>query len=574
MADESAPRRGRHRAAKRRRRVIVAAVLLVGVMLAAKPAYHWFKARRADALSAEAERLVQQGQLGEAAVNYRAALKLDPFGYHSLRGAALLATKLHHAEALALWEQVAASSGATAEDREDYAAALLRAGMFAPAQKVIDELLRGNPSTHALELASQYSEITGNPARALEYARLAAKRAPADDSAQARLAQILAGSAKPEERKEAREILWKLVDSGGRTKVAAVQALSRAPELSAGELGKLLDIVRSHSPRTVADALLAADIELRLHPENAATIYNDVVAKWTREQETRLSVAQWLNAHGQAERVLKLAPLDSGNRELLLARLDALATLKRWGEIEEALARPHLGFDPAIIEAFRARAAQEQRATLDAEFHWSKAIDAAANDPQKLQFVANFAEQSGATEAALRAFDQLARAPEYALVALAGQQRLAAKTRDITAARNLAEKQLALQSNDPDAQNRLLYYNLLLERDIDQSAAKAKELASKFPNRLEFRVTAALGSLRQHDAARALAQFNGPPIDWTKTPPAWRAIYAAVLMQNEQTARAAGLLQAIPRNQLSPEEAMLIDPAAESKPSSSPHLDQ
>lgn len=550
-----------HRAAKRRRRFILAAVtaiLFLGVMLATKPIYHWVKAKRADSLAAEAERLVEQQKFGEAAVDYRAALSLDPFGYRPLRGAAELATRLHHSEALPLWEQVARSPRATVSDQEEYASALLRTGMISKAEGVIDSLLRQNPSTRALLLASSYSQQIGNSARALEYARLATRRASNDEGAQGRLAEILAASPKTEERAEARDILWKIVERGGATKRVALEALVRAPELDKAEQEKLLDAIRSLSPSTVGDALLAADLELRMHQENANAIFDDVVAKLTSDESGRVRAVQWLNLHQQAERVLALAPLESGNKQLLLARLDALATLKRWSEIEAALARPDLGLDPTVIEAFRARTAQEQRVTLDAEFHWSKAIEATNNDPQKLQFVADFAERSGATEVALRAFDQLARSPEHLLIAMAGQQRLAAKTRDIAVARDLAEKALSWQGSDPDAQNRALYYNLLLEKDVAGNAVKAKELSTKFPNRLEFRVTAALGCLRKHEAADALAQFEGPPIDWGKTQPSWRAVYAATLIANDQAARAKEIINTIQLDRLAPEEANLI----------------
>ncbi len=549
----------------RSRRLVIAAALLLAAIVAAKPSYHWLKARRADQLSAEAERLVQRQRFGEAAADYRAALKLDPFAYRSLRGAALLATRLNHGEALGLWREVAASPRATVSDREQYAAALLHAAMFPQAEKVIDELLRYNPTTRALLLASGFSEQTGNPARAIEYARLAAKRAPADEAALGRLAEVLAASPDAEERNEARQILWKLVMSNGAAKRSALAALARAPELTAAEQIKLLDLVHALSPFSVAEALLAADLELRLHSGNAGAVYDDVIAKWSGDAAAPVSLVQWLNLHGQSDRVLQLVPADHGDNQLLLARLDALATQKRWSEIEVALSRPDVGFDASVTEVFRARAAQEQRATLDAELHWSKAMEAANNDPQKLRFIANFAEQSGATEAALQAFQQLARSPEHALFALAGQQRLAAKTRDTNEARNLAEKAWALKSGDPDAQNRMLYYNLLLEKNVDESAAKAKELAAKFPKRLEFRITAALGCLRQHDLTGALAQFDGPAIDWRQTQPAWRAVYAAALMANEQTARARELIKTIPLERLSPQEAALITPTDSAK---------
>jgi hypothetical protein len=561
MAEQLPPRRGRHRRAKRRWRLIFAALLLLVAMVAAKPLYHWVKARHANALCAEAERLVRQQKLGEAAVDYRSALKLDPLGYRPLRGAALLATRLHHSEALGLWQEVVASPRATVTDREKYAAALLQAGAFPQAQTVINGLLGQNPSTRALLLASLFAERNGDAARALEYARLATKRKPADEAAQARLAGLLAASSKPEERGEAKAILWKIISSNSAGKRPAVEALARAPELTAAEQTKLLDVVRGLSPFTINEALLAADLELRLNPQDATAIYDGVSAKWSGDKAARVALARWLNGHGQNDRVLELVPLQPGDKALLLARLDALATQKRWSEIEAALARPDLGFDATVIESFRARAAQEQQATLDAEFHWSKAIDAANNDPEKLRFIADFAEQSGATEAALQAFEQLARWPEHALVALAGQQRLAAKTRDINAARALAEKELALQNNDPDAQNRVLYYNLLLQTDVGDNAAGASALAARFPNRLEFRVTAALGCLRQHNPAGALAQFRGPPIDWSKAQPAWRAVYAATLIANDQPARGSDLIKTISPERLLPEEVALIAPA-------------
>src|SRR5207253_1848061 len=84
-------------------------------------------------------------------------------------------------------------------------AALLQATELPAAALAIDQLLKQNPDTNALVLASRYSERIGNGARALEYARIAVKRAPQDEIAQARLAEVLAASPKADERAEARE---------------------------------------------------------------------------------------------------------------------------------------------------------------------------------------------------------------------------------------------------------------------------------------------------------------------------------------------------------------------------------
>ena len=130
---------------------------------------------------------------------------------------------------------------------------------------------------------------------------------------------------------------------------------------------------------------------------------------------------------------------------------------------------------------------------------------------------------------------------------------------DTSAARTIAEKTLALHAADPNAQNRVAYYNLLLEKDVNANATKAKELVAKYPDRLEFRVTAALALLRQDEPGSALAQFQGPPIEWAKTPPSWRAVYAAALRRNEREDAAREIIATIPMDKLSSEERGLVD---------------
>jgi hypothetical protein len=558
MNEENGRRRHFHRATKRRRRIfwIAFIALLLAAVLALRPAYRWLKAKRADSLAAKAEQFAQQKNLLAAANTYRAALQLDPLGYRPLQGAARLATRLNHAEALGLWDQVVRLPQATGADREERAAALLQAAELPAAALAIDELLKQNPDTNALVLASRYSERTGNGARALEYARIAVKRAPQDEIAQIRLAEVLAASLKADERAEAREILWAVAAKNGASRKSAIESLARAPDLTRNEQTKILDQLHTIDPFTVTDALLTADLRLKMQPENMALIYDGIIASWGAK--AKLEVAQWLNGHQQFDRVLSLVDSREGRDQLLLARLDALAAEQRWDEIDTTLSRKDLTLDPVVVEAFRARLAPARHLSLDAEVHWNKAITLAGNDSSKLRWLGTFAEQSGADEIALRAFQRLSRSPVDASFALAGQQRLAAKMHDISAARTIAEKTLALHAADPNAQNRVAYYNLLLEKDVNANATKAKELVAKYPDRLEFRVTAALALLRQHDPGSALAQFQGPPIEWEKTPPSWRAVYAAALMANDEDVRANELLKSIPLDRLSREEAALI----------------
>jgi hypothetical protein len=383
------------------------------------------------------------------------------------------------------------------------------------------------------------------------------------------LADLLAESSDAAKQAEARKVLWELAGKESAYKKPAIEALARAPELSVEERERVLQALERLSPKELADDLLEADVRLKAQPHQAPQIYDQTIDRWqngTAQQVAEL--ARWLNAHQQAERVLTLFPIERAlqNNTLLLARLDALAVLQRWVDIDDTLTKPEVTLDPSVIESFRARTAQERGATLDAEVHWNHAVSLAGNDPFKLRYVANFAEQSHAHAAALKAYGQLARFPDHARTAYAGTQRITQQTGDVAVERAVAEKIAASAPGNPDAADQVAYLNLLLEKDVDKNLATAKTLAEKYPNRLSYRVTAALGYFRQHDPGSALAQFNAPaPIDWKRTQPGWRAIYAAILLANERNDEAQQIIGTIPLERLNPQERALIESAPEPK---------
>jgi hypothetical protein len=181
--------------------------------------------------------------------------------------------------------------------------------------------------------------------------------------------------------------------------------------------------------------------------------------------------------------------------------------------------------------------------------------------------VANFAEQSHATSIALKAYEQLARFPEQADLAYRGIDRVGQQSGDIAAQRSAIAKISARTPEDPNAADQLAYLNLLLGEDVDKNFASAKKLSEQYPNRLSYHVTTALGYLRQHNAAAALAEFNGPtPIDWKQTLPGWRVVYAAALLGTDRNDEARKIIETIPRDRLNAQEQALIDGSVAEKP--------
>ena len=554
----------RNLARKRRGRwwiLLTASVL--AVIVAGTIAYRWFKGQRAERFAAAGEALVAADKWNDAAVQYRVALQLDPSNYHGLSGAARLASKAERPEALELWQKVLALPQCTIRDREDYAELLIKTNRLNLAEKAIDPLLKDNPDTKALQLAARYSRKIGDNVKASEYLRVASKRTPDDDAPRFQLAEVLAQSTDAADQAKARKILWELAARPNVYKKAAVEALAAAPELTTDERKRLLQELTALTPKTAKDDLLAADMRIQLQPDEAARVYREEVERWRNGQSQELlDLARWLNAHQQPELVLSTFPIERTleDNQLLLARLDALATLQRWNDIDGALDRTDVTLDPSVIESFRARTALERNANLDAEVHWNHAISVAASDPYKLRFVANFAEQSRATAAALKAYEQLARFPEHADFAYRGTQRVSQRSGDTAAERAAMSKISARAPEDPNAADQLAYLNLLLGEDVDQNFAVAKKLAEQYPSRLSYRVTTALGYLRQHDPASAMAQFKGPvSIDWKRTLPAWRAVYAAALLASDRNDEARDIIATIPRDRLNPQERELIE---------------
>ena len=557
-------RQQRNLARKQRgRRWVLLIASVLAVIVAGTLAYRWFKGQRAERFAAAGDALVAADKWNDAAVQYRVALQLDPSNYHGLSGAARLASKAERPEALELWQKVLALPQCTIRDREDYAELLIKTNRLNLAEKAIDPLLKGNPDTKALQLAARYARKIGDNVKAGEYLRIASKRAPDDDAPRFQLAEVLAQSTDAADQAEARKILWELAARPNVYKRAAVEALGAAPELTTDERKRLLQELMALTPKTAKDDLLAADMRVQLQPDEAARIYREEVERWRNGQsQGLLELARWLNAHQQPELVLSTFPVERTleDNQLLLARLDALATLQRWNDIDGVLNRTDVTLDPSVIESFRARTALERNANLDAEVHWNHAISLAGSDPYKLRFVANFAEQSRATAAALKAYEHLARFPEHADFAYRGTQRVSQRSGDTAAQRAAMSKISARAPEDPNAADQLAYLNLLLGEDVDQNFAVAKKLAEQYPNRLSYRVTTALGYLRQHDPASALAQFKGPvSIDWKRTLPAWRAVYAAALLASDRDDEARNIIASIPRDRLNPQERELID---------------
>ena len=120
---------------------------------------------------------------------------------------------------------------------------------------------------------------------------------------------------------------------------------------------------------------------------------------------------------GQPELALELAtPADAlANQALFLVRLDALAFLKNWAEVEKELSDSKAPLSQTLIFIYRARAAQELGDPAGSEANWDRARAAAATDPGMLSYMGQYAVKMGLYDEAKKTYMQMAHMPEQAL---------------------------------------------------------------------------------------------------------------------------------------------------------------
>ena len=263
--------------------------------------------------------------------------------------------------------------------------------------------------------------------------------------------------------------------------------------------------------------------------------------------------------HGDAQGVLDL-PVTRRGRAFLL-RLDALARLGRWPTIREELVLASAeknALDPFFIEVFQARVAQEMREISMADVRWKQAMSKAAGNPQKLEFLANFAEKSGNLPMAAEAYRSMVKFPAAAVPGYLGLIRVAEKRADMRQLRDVLGELSRQLPEDPAPKNDLAYLNLLFNERIDDSLQISRDLVSALPDRAAYRTTLALAYLRKNESQKALAAYDETKIDWSAALPGWQAVRAAVLAANGREEEARRLAASINWDRLKPQERDLV----------------
>ncbi len=561
--------------ARRRRRkrtvAILAALILLGAggFFGGRPAYRAVRDWQARRAAAEAQRDMDAGQWDLAVSKVQDALLLSRVEPEVMRTAAVFLTRTGHArEALGFWRQVEKKRTLTDADQRDYAADLLATDdPDAAAAKLRAIWPAGKEGTPAdWRLGLQLALRRRQSAEAVALSERLVKAPGSSDQQRIDAAQVLVAASAEDTQKTGWDTVRGLAQ--GRTAVsleallllARQQASQAAPDRVAAEL--LAGQIENHPLAKTAQKLLALDLRLAVAPGRHDELVKTAIERFGHgDDETLASLAGWLYAQGEFQRVLEVIPPQkaTASRALYLQYLDDFGALGRWQDIKNAIEGQKFSLDPALEQMYLARCLGQLGQVEGSTLRWNSAVQAAGANVDKLLMVGRYAQRNGVLAPAEAAFRAAIKAAPDSRPAQEGLLNLLQEEGRTAAARDALVGMLAVWPNDAAVRNDTAYLGVLLGQDLTANRDVARELVRAEPGSLPHRVTLALAELRLGHALTALDAFGKAPLAVIATQGRYLAVYVAVLRAvgsyNEEIKAA---MQALDPARLLPEERELV----------------
>lgn len=562
-------------------------------LLVAKPVSHQVKAWQARRLAAEAATLIDQEDWAGAGRKIHDAFRIwsnEPQVWRV--EARLLSRAGQNAEALRWWQRVAEAQPLSLDDHREYAAVALAARDVIVADQQLKEILNQNhnPTGRDLVLAGTLAGLRGYSATALEYADRVLRDPGAGPRDRLGAAVLVFSNSSPNStayRRAYAEAVTLARNESENTSLQALAILARQTPPSTGasnaeglrldrnredrttvsgapdatmELEEVAQRLEQHPRHSPFHRMLAMEVRARLHPDLAEQLVDEAVQKFGNgDDETLIMLTGWLFTRGKFETILHVLPLDRviRNRQLFIQRIDALASLKRYSELQDMLLSEQSVIDPSMQHMFLAVVKAKLGETVASDNEWERALDE-ADDLSKLTTLADYAEKNGAIATADAACARaISKQPDLRW-AYTSRLRLAQTLGNTAGAHKVAKEIVRLWPDDMAAKVREIYLRLLLDPSAEaakQAEQELTEISARNPWDGPTLNALSLARLRQGRMAAALdaAPQPGPGV-------AASAPLAVAWAANGWKDKAREELRKLSTVKLLPEERALIAP--------------
>lgn len=540
--------------------------MLVGGGILGHRSFRNWQQRR---LIAQANALVNEGDLKRASLDARRVLQINPDSVEACRVLARLGQRAGLRAELDWRRRVMDLGAATPEDLIALARAAVRYEDRGTADVAIGKLPESAKNTaeyHALmaDIATvqrdgpaaerQLTEaLRINPANK-EYAmRLAALQLTANDSAV---------------RNKGREALRALQNDvplrRDATRHLAEYAIRGADYSEAVRLARQLD---SYPEKNFNDRLLLLTALQVARDPAMPELFEELKNAAAEDAQRAAAMISWMNGRGMAAEAIawsgKLPTTVTGARGVRTALSDAYISIGDWAGLQRLVKIGNWENLEFLRSALAARAARELGSESEFAAFWAEASKKAATDPRHLMLLIETAQRWGWRGEAVDLLWIAAKDPLKGDEALRALYLHFAKNGDTQNLYRVLLHRAEILPNDRNVQNNLAQVSLLLNLNVDRAHKIAREVYEKEPANPAYASTYAFSLYTKGDNKNALKVLDALS-EAQRRQPEVAAYYGMILAATGEHARAAEYLDIGEKANLLPEEKTLLEKARRS----------
>ena len=553
--------------ARRKRIFLIMGLVVVVIGLAAgflaKPAYREFKYWRAKQLAEGARELMQDTKtLQEAWEQAQAAHELAPDRSLIVRTLAEIYERVDAERAFPFWEQAVALSDGDAGDRKALARVALVTERILIAREQLNALASADfRDVETLRLRAQLLTKEGKIEEAVKVAREAVGLDPDSPDTHFLYLNLSQISRNPETQAAGLTHLWSLSERSDEVGLHALRNLALNSNLKTEEARSVVERLESHPLAKQKGRLLALELKLRFGTERFKAVIDEAKSLFAlHKPEDLATLGRWFNSQRLYRETIELIGPETARsrQDVFLVRLDALAILERWREIEQVLEEPRIPLQEHIRHLFEMRAFLKLGEARRAGIAWDRSLLAAGRDAERLWYAADYTSRLRLDENTREALERLIEIPSAMRKAFERLLQLNQKRGETEGVRDVYARMITVYPKEPAVVNDLAYLNLLLNQEIEESLSSARRMVDENPLYLAHRITLAFAYWRLGDAKAALNVFEGLTLDWSTAQTRHRVVFSTILKANGYEQEATTILQGIDPEFLLPEERELF----------------
>ena len=531
--------------------------LAIGAVFTARPAFRMVKRYRAMHLIEDAKEHESIKELQTALEKSYAAYKLAPLEPTVARYMAQIVQKISPSNAIDFWIPLVDQTQEV-QDLTDLINLAFQLNKLNVANKYLPILKEKDPeSGQTLLLQSKWHALRGEFDLAAEEALKAARTENPPPDANGFYIQFSQMASQGVIQAEGIQYLKNLALKNDQEGLNALRTLATYSYNNDSEVENLIERLNHHPLAQSKDYLLALSLGQKINKVDANTVFKQAEILFKdASMEDKINLGRWLNSQGAHEKTLHCITMQEAflRSDLFLIWGDAMAITGQWDALQKALEDPKLPLDETLRHLFLARVAEAQKNPLKADHQWNKAFAEAGKNPEKLNFLVEYAVKLKEYNYAAKGLQILTTIPTIERDAWQKWIELGLIAKDTNSLIKTLQKMSANYPMDPAIENDLRYMQILKGPIIDKSFARAEQFVIDNPMMLAYRITLALGLVRQNDPQKALDLLKDFPVNWIKIQPRWLAIYLGVLRANQKDTMASLMELNFNESTLLPEE--------------------